>query len=238
MGRLLFLWAILYLTFFAHSRRRAVQGILFAASVIGAVTGIVFMLGSWNSWGDQTFIPFGTRVWAWIAIAAVPLLIAAFHGHKGLVPIAVAIGFAEALPWCCSTWTETMNWGNGGNHVLTGIRPNLAARLLVAAFAVFLCWWGVRLLSRALVNLGILGFAAAVLWFYFSDIYSDRYRSLGLIGIGVLFIAGGWALETMRRRILARMGAGAPGLSHLETGETTGLNPRISSQSNSQGGAL
>jgi TRAP-type C4-dicarboxylate transport system permease small subunit len=83
--------------------------------------------------------------------------------------------------------------------------PNLLAHALVAAFAVFLCWWGVRLLSRARVNLGIVGFAAAVLWFYFSDIYNDHERALGLIGLGVLFLAGGWALEKMRRRILARM---------------------------------
>ncbi|MFZ0336978.1 MAG: DUF2157 domain-containing protein, partial [Terracidiphilus sp.] len=99
MGRLYFVWAILYFTFFAGSRRKAVQGILFAASVIATVTGIVFMLSSWVSFSsDQSFIPFGTRVWAWGAIAAVPLLIAAFHGHKGLVPIAVAIGFVIALP--------------------------------------------------------------------------------------------------------------------------------------------
>ena len=60
-------------------------------------------------------------------------------------------------------------------------------------------------LGNALVNLGILGFAGAVGWFYFSDIYNDHERALGLIGLGVLFLAGGWALEKMRRRILARM---------------------------------
>ena len=70
------------------------QGILFAAGVIGAVTGIVDnALGLGSSSSDQTFIPFGTRVWAWIAIAAVPLIVAAFHGHKGLIPIAAAIAF-------------------------------------------------------------------------------------------------------------------------------------------------
>jgi hypothetical protein len=68
----------------------------------------------------------------------------------------------------------------------------------------------VRLASRALVNLGIVGFAAAVGWFYFSDIYSELNRSLSLIGLGILFLAGGWALEKMRRRILARMGPPKP----------------------------
>ena len=71
---------------------------------------------------------------------------------------------------------------------------------------MFLCAWGVRLASRALVNLGLAGFAAAVIWFYFSDVFSALGRSLGLIGLGLLFLAGGWALEMTRRRILARMG--------------------------------
>jgi hypothetical protein len=219
MGRICFLWAILYLTFFAGSRRRVVQGILFAVSAIAAVTGIVFMLSSWVSWNsEQSFIPFGTRVWAWIAIAAVPLLIAAFHGHKGLVPITTAIAFVIALPWCYSTWHETVRSVVGDNFVMSGTRPNLLAHASVAAFAVFLCWWGVRLISRAVVNLGILSFAGAVGWFYFSDIYNDHERALGLIGLGVLFLAGGWALEKMRRRILTRM-ASAPLLVTAEAGK-------------------
>jgi hypothetical protein len=50
-----------------------------------------------------------------------------------------------------------------------------------------------------------VGFAVAIAWFYFSDIFDKVGRSLGLIGLGVLFLAGGWALEKMRRRILASM---------------------------------
>jgi uncharacterized membrane protein len=59
--------------------------------------------------------------------------------------------------------------------------------------------------SRALVNLGIVGFAITVGWFYFSDIFDKVGRSLGLIGLGILFLAGGWALEKMRRRLMAGM---------------------------------
>ena len=43
-------------------------------------------------------------------------------------------------------------------------------------------------------------------------------RSLGLIGLGVLFLAGGWALEKMRRRILARMAPAAPPAPAQSTG--------------------
>jgi hypothetical protein len=64
----------------------------------------------------------------------------------------------------------------------------------------------VRQTSQALVNLGIVGFAIAVGWFYFSDIFDKFGRSLGLIGLGVLFLAGGWALEKWRRNLLAGMG--------------------------------
>jgi hypothetical protein len=154
---------------------------------------------------DQSLIPFSVRVWAWIALAALPLAIAAFHGHKGLMPIALAVAYSIVLPWCYRSWTESYNWGNGATHTYTRIEPNLAAHALVAVFALFLCWWGVRQASKALVNLGIVGFAVAVAWFYFSDIFSKMGRSLGLIGLGILFLAGGWALEKMRRRIMAGM---------------------------------
>jgi uncharacterized membrane protein len=205
IGRFLFVWAILYLTFFLGSKRKAVQGVLFAAATIECVTGIVLMLAGWISWSaEQSFIPFSTRVWAWIALAAVPLAIAAFHGHKGLIPPAAAVAFSIALPWCHRSWTEYQTFGPN-HYTFNRYEPNLAAHALVEAFAIFICYWGVRQASRALVNLGIVGFAVAVAWFYFSDIFDKVGRSLGLIGLGILFLAGGWALEKMRRRILAGM---------------------------------
>lgn len=200
-GRVLFVWAILYLTFFAASERKVVQGILFAAGAIAAVSGTVCMLAGWMSWSSQQSVaPFSARVWAWTVIAALPLVIAAFHGHKGLIPIAAAVVYSIALPWC-----QRIHTYGDGRFAFTQREPNLIAHALVTLFAVFLCWWGVRLASRALVNLGIVGFGIAVAWFYFSDIFDKVGRSLGLIGLGVLFLAGGWALEKMRRRLMARM---------------------------------
>ena len=205
IGRFLLVWAVFYLTFFTSSKHRIVQGILFAAAAIAAAVGTGMMLDGWQSWSaEQTFLPFGLRVWAWIALAALPLVVAAFHGHKGLIPIAAALAYVIALPWCNRTWIEYQNFGPN-HYTFTRHEPNLAAHALVAAFALFVCWWGVRLASKALVNLGIVGFAVAVAWFYFSDILDKVGRSLGLIGLGILFLAGGWALEKMRRRILAGM---------------------------------
>jgi uncharacterized membrane protein len=221
MGRALFTWAVLYLTFFLGSRQKTVRGILLACAVIAAVAGIVLMLSGWVSWSaEQTFVPFSTRVWAWTAIAALPLAIAAFHGHKGLVPPVAAVAFSVVLPWCNRTWTESYTGSGGITNVVTRTAPNLAAHALVAAFAFFLCAWGVRLSSQTLVNLSITGFAAAVGWFYFSHIFSKLGRSLGMIVLGILFLAGGWVLEKTRRRILARM-------KNVEmlTGKPTGGTP-------------
>src|ERR1035438_3003828 len=75
-GRFLIAWAILYLTFFLGSKRRIVQGILFAVGAIAAVTGVVVLLDGWSSWGNQTYLSLGTRTWGWVFIAVLPLLFA------------------------------------------------------------------------------------------------------------------------------------------------------------------
>ncbi len=204
-GRFLIAWAVLYLTFFLGSKRRIVQGILFAVGAVASVVGIVLSLGGWSSWGDQTYLALGTRTWGWVDIAVLPLLLAVFKFRKSVIPVLAAIVFSIALPWCQRIWTETYNYGPGGHHSYVRAEPNLAAHLLVAAFAVFIIWWGVRHASQVLVNLGIVGFAVAVGWFYFSDIFDKMGRSLGLIGLGILFLAGGWALERTRRKLVLRM---------------------------------
>ena len=188
VGRILIVWAVLYLTFFLGSKRRIVQGILFAVAAIAAVVGIVILLDGWRSWGSQTYLPLGLRTWGWVDIAVIPLLFAVSRFRKSAIPVLVAIGFSIALPWCQKIGTLN-HIGEDGNHTsYVSNEPNLAAHALVAAFAVFIIWWGVRRVSQALVNLGILGFAIAVGWFYFSDIWDKLGRSLGLIGLGILFL--------------------------------------------------
>jgi uncharacterized membrane protein len=205
LGRFLIVWAVLYLTFFLGSKRKIVHGILFAVAAITAAVGTVLLLEGWSSWGSQTFLSLGTRTWGWVDIAVLPLLFAVFKFRKSVVPVVVAIVFSIALPWCQRIGTLNHTGEDGLHTSYVGNEPNLAAHALVAAFAVFIIWWGVRLASKALVNLGIVGFALVVVWFYFSDIFDKMGRSLGLIGLGILFLAGGWALEKTRRGLLAGM---------------------------------
>ena len=50
--------------------------------------------------------------------------------------------------------------------------------------------------------MGAAVFAGTALAFYFSQVMDKLGRSASLIGLGVLFLAGGWALEQMRRRLV------------------------------------
>jgi uncharacterized membrane protein len=217
LGRFLFVWAILYLTVLLGSKREAVQGILFGVGAIAAVVGVALMLDSWRSWIDHPFIPLHTRLWAWAIIALVPLLFSMFGFARSTVPVITAIAFSVALPWCNRVWVTHYQLGNR-TASYTGSEPNMLAHAIVAAYAIFLIWWGVRSLSSVLVNYGIVAFALSIVWFYFSDIFDKVGRSFGLIGMGILFIAGGWALEKMRRRLIAGMAAAnaAPGAAPSE----------------------
>jgi uncharacterized membrane protein len=199
LGRFLFVWGVLYLTLFLGSKRKAAQGILFAAGAIAVVVGTGSMRTDGWGWSSSWSMTPWTITWAWGVIAALPLLIALLRFRRSLVPTGTAVGCAFVLPMC----------GRLG-------AGSLLAHVLAAGFAVFLIWWGVRQASRALVNFGILGFALAVAWFYFSDIFDKVGRSLGLIGMGALFLAGGWALERMRRTLLAGMDAPAPASAAVE----------------------
>jgi hypothetical protein len=55
----------------------------------------------------------------------------------------------------------------------------------------------------------MVAFAATVMWFYFSSVMGKLGRSLGLITLGVLVLAGGWLLERTRRKLVSGIEEGA-----------------------------
>ncbi|MBI3132664.1 MAG: DUF2157 domain-containing protein [Acidobacteria bacterium] len=74
--------------------------------------------------------------------------------------------------------------------------------------AVGLVFWGLHEARRERVNLGIAGFAITLMFFYFSSVMDKLGRSLGLMGLGLVFLLGGWQLERLRRRLNARIAQG------------------------------
>jgi len=169
------------------------------------------------------------RALAWLgAIALIPAAVAlamagdvdrAFSGVEATevagavrgVAWAVAIALPLALAWFLrgrdAAWLlAALAWA----LVLVQVSPRtdageLAMYALLEVGAVGVVLWGLRDGQRLAVNVGVLGFALATLGFYFASLYDRLGRALGLIGLGVLFIGGGWLLERARRRLVARL---------------------------------
>ena len=167
------------------------------------------------------------RALAWLgAIALIPAAIAVamtgdvvwavfeapeVAGAARIAAWAVAIGLPLALAWFLrgrdAAWLlAALAWA----LVLVQVSPRsdageLAMYALLEIGAVGVVLWGLRDGQRLAVNVGVLGFALATLGFYFSSLYDRLGRALGLIGLGVLFIGGGWLLERARRRLVARL---------------------------------
>jgi uncharacterized membrane protein len=85
-----------------------------------------------------------------------------------------------------------------------GVIPYLWA----GAFSLGLIVWGVLDRRSERINLGVAGFAITMLVFYFSSVMDRLGRSASLVGLGLLFLGGGWALEQGRRRLVARVTGG------------------------------
>jgi hypothetical protein len=89
---------------------------------------------------------------------------------------------------------------------LAGSRPEyLAVYFWCAVGAVGLSLWGIHESRPERINLGIAAFAITVFAFYFSSVMDKLGRSASLMGLGVLFLGGGWALERTRRRLMAHI---------------------------------
>jgi hypothetical protein len=103
----------------------------------------------------------------------------------------------------------------------TAAWPNLIAMVWVLALfrlrpiagdvSVYVWWalgatalagWGVSEARSERINMGAAIFAGTVLAFYFSQVMDKLGRSASLIGLGLLFLAGGWAIDRVRRRLV------------------------------------
>ena len=86
---------------------------------------------------------------------------------------------------------------------------NMALYGAYALAAVGLVYWGLQEQRRERINLGVAGFAITITVFYFSSVMDKLGRSASLVGFGLLFLLGGWKLEQLRRKLVARTAGGA-----------------------------
>lgn len=124
----------------------------------------------------------------------------------------VAIGVPLAL---AAVLRGTAAWPNAvaAAWVVVLLDVHAAGDLAVygwwAVAGVGMAAWGVRDTRGERINVGAAIFAATVLTFYFSEVMDKLERSASLVGLGLLFLGGGWALERFRRRLVMQTtGAG------------------------------
>jgi hypothetical protein len=120
----------------------------------------------------------------WAVALGLPLALAAWLRREQAWPNLVAGGWVIGLAW------------------LQAADANLAQFAWWALGATGLVFWGLHDLRTERINVGAAIFAATVIAFYFSEVMDKLGRSASLIGLGLIFLGGGWAIERARRHFV------------------------------------
>ena len=130
----------------------------------------------------------------------------AVYGWTGalLIPLVFAFIYRGARVWMnavAGLWV----------YLLTSVvnaRAELGIYGLCAVGAAGLIAWGIHERRPERINLGMAGFFLNLIFFFFSSVMDKLGRSLSLIALGAVLLAGGWYAERLRRRFVARAIAG------------------------------
>jgi len=183
----------------SHARR--------ALAWIGGLT--VLPIGIWTfvegreTWG-----------WGWRNRAEAPILLHVTGWAVAIcAPLALAFALRKRVAWTnvvATVWVLVIGSFRTSHEDISGNLSIFAWNSLGPYFwagvgALGMVGWGLLEKRRERINLGVAGFALTVIIFYFSDVMDKLGRSASLIGLGVLFLFGGWVLERTRRRLVARV---------------------------------
>jgi uncharacterized membrane protein len=165
---------------------RARRGLVWiGALAVIPTTFFLILMGRGRTYGGS--LPVVQTMLGWGLANGLPLGVAFLLRAGGLAPVAAGIA-----------------WATIGVTVAAGAR-GVVPFLWCAVLALGLIGWGVKDRRELLVDLGIAGFALTVTVYYFSDVMGRLGRSASLIGMGLLFLGGGYLLDRARRGLLARL---------------------------------
>jgi len=202
----LLLIAITYLSARTSSEdstaRRALAWIGGLALLPLSVTAFVENRGYLGFWQNRPDLPPLLRITGW-AIAICGPLALAFALRRS-----TAWTNAIAIVWVLVIGTFHARHEDTGRNLSIFAWNTLGPYFWAGVGALALVGWGLLERRRERINLGVAGFALTVTIFYFSDVMDKLGRSASLIGLGVLFLFGGWALERARRQLVARVTGG------------------------------
>jgi hypothetical protein len=117
-----------------------------------------------------------------------------------LLPLAFAYVYRRNKVWIngvAAVWVVVLS-------LISGPRLEIWVYFWCAIGAAGLIAWGIDEHRAERVNLGMAGFALTLLFFLFSSVMDKLGRSTTLIAMGIVFLAGGWYWEKLRRRLVRR----------------------------------
>jgi uncharacterized membrane protein len=204
LAECLLLLAISYLTALFSGKETPVRK---ALAWIGGLALIPFTLAvifssTFNYRYSPVPLPGSYQMVGWMVAIASPLALAWwFRGNTAWMNLIAAL-------WVVVLGTTSPERTAMGKSLLGYSWQKLGPYGMCALGAIGLIAWGLKESRKERINLGIAGFALTVLFFYFSTVMDKLGRSASLIGLGVLFLLGGWLLEKTRRRLVARLEKG------------------------------
>ena len=158
---------------------------------IPACITVIFLRGEdkyYSYWNTPAIAP-ATLITGWVLAIGLPLLFAALFRRTGaLYNIAAAV------------WLVVVAQLNYHDDI-----TQLKIYALCALAAIGLIAWGVRESQKNYINVGVIGFALTVAFFYFSSVMDKLGRSFALITGGILFLVGGYFLEKVRRKLVRQL---------------------------------
>ena len=205
MARMNVVLAAVMLTCFLRSKNLGVFWTLYVVGAVGMFCSAGMLSEGWTfNELEHVTVPLSLR------IACSLVILGSVAGvwwlrRQSVWPVAMVAVVSYVLPWLPRDVVWKAEYGpTPWEHV----GPGLSMYVTIGLACVGLVYWGLKVRSQAVVNFGIGGFAANVMWFYVSSLLDKMGRSLGLIGLGMLFLAGGWMLERLRRQLVARLSGG------------------------------
>jgi uncharacterized membrane protein len=213
---------------YAHSARLSLEGLLllsltYLTARAGAEDSVVRRGLAWT--GGISLLPLAILAfveeresfWFWRGRSEVPEMVSVLGWIIGIgAPLLLAVVLRRKSAWLnalSAVWVLVIGTFRSVNSTPAGARvydwSTLGPYFWAGLGALGLIGWGLLERHRQRINLGVAGFALTVVIYYFSDVMDKLGRSVSLIGLGVLFLFGGWALERTRRVLVARVSGGA-----------------------------
>lgn len=198
----LLLLAVSYLTALLPEKETAVRKALAWIGGLALFPSAIFVIASGiPDYGRGLPLPGSYHAAGWIVALALPLVLAWWLRRSAAWMNAIA-----AL-WVIVLGTTSLRH-KPSEGLLLYVWRELGVYGVCALGSIGLIAWGLKEARKERINLGVAGFALTVLFFYFSTVMDKLGRAASLIGLGLLFLLGGWLLEKTRRRLVARLEKG------------------------------